>query len=129
MFHFSESSYNDIMLLIFCLLLASVVTKNLVGTATVWQNMLPIRSALHTHNPFYCKRGGSLLAKPRLWLPLSRHRAGVRHRVQPCGRRQGYVRFGWCGWLGEDVRSPPPGTQHHHLRGPPAPPVAASLLE
>lgn len=54
MFHFSESSYNDIMLLIFCLLLASVVTKNLVGTATVWQNVLPVRSALHIHKPFYC---------------------------------------------------------------------------
>lgn len=55
--------------------------------------------------------------------------AGLRHRLQPRGWRQGHVCLGGCRRLGEDVRPPAPGAQHHHLRGPSAPPPAAPVLE
>lgn len=56
-------------------------------------------------------------------------RAGVRHRVQPCRRRTRHVRLRGCRRIRPHVRPPAPGAQHHHLRGPAAPPAAPPLLE
>lgn len=67
MFNFSESSYNDIMLLIFCLLLASVVTKNSVGTPTVWQNMLQLDLLSVYKIHFTANEEAACSLNPRFW--------------------------------------------------------------
>lgn len=55
--------------------------------------------------------------------------AGVRHCVQPRGRRKRHVCVRGSGWIGPHVRPPAPGAQHHHLRRPSAPPSPPPLLE